>query len=453
MLAKKKLFSFLLFVSLLNLIFNPMNVIFGLILIVTTMFFLIHFSYNHRYLLPFYIYPFMFVIRNQVPENILIILLPELTLLIATTFFLIKKKIYLDQINLFLFLMIFSILIFFTSLLHISNIFFIPALIRQYILPVLFFIVFINASLNKNELPFEALKICIYSFSIVSVIALLNHYNAIDVIGVNNSLRFRPSFLCLNEFSSTLLNCTELNQLQRLDPLVSGSVGSAAAILLMLGIISIFLSNYNNKYLKYFSLPLILSSTLTLSVSILFPIIYFALIILIKYKKYFKILMIVLIIISFLILTNLGLYGERSGFEYLNSSIVYALSKHFAKIDISAFLFGSGPIVDSNRYKFFPENFVIDVGILRVFLENGLLIFIFFASILIYFLIKNYRLAIKFPSNFNRSLLYILLVLLSMVHSNWFITPPFMVIYAIVISGILVQYKLSKRVKTFNENQ
>ena len=86
MLAKKKLFSFLLFVSLLNLIFNPMNVIFGLILIITAMYFLIHFSYNHRYLLPFYIYPFMFVIRNQVPENILIILLPELTLLIATTF-------------------------------------------------------------------------------------------------------------------------------------------------------------------------------------------------------------------------------------------------------------------------------------------------------------------------------------------------------------------------------
>ena len=158
-------------------------------------------------------------------------------------------------------------------------------------------------------------------------------------------------------------------------------------------------------------------------------------------------------LISFLILTNLSLYGERSGFEYLNSSILYALSNHFAKIDISAFLFGSGPIIDSNRYKFFPENFVIDVGILRVFLENGLLIFIFFASILIYFLIKNYRLAIKFPSNFNRSLLYILLVLLSMVHSNWFITPPFMVIYAIVISGILVQYKLSKRIKTLNENQ
>lgn len=444
MLAKKKLFSFILFISLLNLTFNPTNVYWGLVFLLTVIFILITFSYNHRYLLPFYIYPFMFVIRNQDPENILIILLPELTILIAAVFFLLRRKLCSDQINLFFSLILFSFIISFISFLHILEVFFIPAIIRQYILPILFLVIFINASLKKNELPFEALKICIYSFSIISIIALFNYFNIIEIPAVNNSLRARSTILCLSEFAATLLNCSELNQIQRLDPLVSGSVGSAAAILFMLGLVSIFLSSKNNKYLKYFSLPLILSSILTLSVSILFPIIYFVMIILIKYKKYFKILLITLAIISFLILTNLSMYGERSGYEYLNSSILNALTNHFAKIDISAFLFGSGPIIDSNRYKYFPENFVIDVGILRVFLENGFLVFVFFASILIYFLKKNYWLAINLPSNYNRSLLFILLVLLSMVHSNWFITPPFMIIFAAVTSGIVVQYKLSK---------
>ena len=389
----------------------------------------------------------MFIIRNQDSDNILLILLPELTILIAITFFLLNRKIYLDQINLFFFLILFSFLIFLTSYLHVSEVFFIPALIRQYILPILFLVIFINASLNKNKLPFEALTICIYSFSIVSVIALLNYFNTIDIISVNNTLRFRPSIFCLNELSSTLLSCNEFNQIKRLDPLISGSVGSAAAILLMLGFVSIFLSN-KNKYLKYFSVPLILSSIFTLSVSILFPIIFFTLIILIKFKKYFKILVLVFTIISFFVLTNLNVMGEKSAYDYLSSSILKGLLNHFAKIDISNFLFGSGPIIDSNKYKYFPENFVIDVGILRVFLENGLLVFVLFALILIYFLKKSYWLAINLPSNFNKSLLYMLLVLLSLVHSNWFITPPFMIMYAIVISSIIVQYKLMKLTKT-----
>lgn len=444
MIAKKNLSSFLLFISLLIVIFNSANTIFGLIFFLTVMIFSINFSKNHKYLLPFYIYPFMFVIQNQDAENILIKLLPDLTMIIAIIFFLLKRKIHLYQINLYFFLLLFAFLICFSSYFHIMEVIFIPALLRQYILPVLFLVIFINESLNKNELPFEALKICIYSFSIISIIALLNYYSIIDIIAVNSTLGLRPSFFCQNEFTANLFNCNEFGKGQRLDPLVSGSVGSAAAISFMLGLVSIFLSNKNNKHLKYFSIPLILSSILTLSVSILFPIIYFALIILLKYKNFFKISIISFILVSFLVFTNLSLFGEKSGYDYLNSTILKALSEHFTKIDASAILFGSGPIIFSNRFKYFPENFIVDVGILRVFLENGLLIFVIFAAILFYLIKMNYWLAVNLPSNYNRSLLYIFLVLISLVHSNWFITPPFMIIFIIIISGIVVQYKLSK---------
>ncbi len=444
MLTKNNLISFLIYICLINLSFNPISSLVGLSFLIFVIFFSIILSYIHQYLLPFYIYPFMFLIQNQDPENIIIKLLPELSILIASAFFLLKRKIYLYEKNLFFFLILFSVLICFASYLHILQVFFIPALIRQYILPVIFLIIFINASLNKNDLPFEALKICIYSFSIISVIALLNQYELIEKVVVNESLRHRYSVICLNDFTAILLMCTENNNIARLDPLVSGSVGSAAAILLMLGIVSIYLSDKNNNFLKYFSLPLFGASILTLSVSILFPIIYFCLIILLKYKKYFKILLVPFIFISFLFLTNVSLHGQESGYKYFESSILTALYNHFKNIELVNVFFGSGPIIDSNKFKYFPENFIIDVGIFRVLLENGLLIFVFFAAILFYFLKKNYLLVINLPSNYNRSLLFILLVLSSMVHSNWLITPPFMVVFAMVISGILVQYKLSK---------
>ena len=433
------LVSFFIYFSLLNLSLNPNYSPFAIGLLFLTIIVAVIFSPNHRFLFPFYIYPFLLIIKYQNPKSLLISTLPELTLFIAIMFFLFDRKIYLYEKKLFYFLSLFALLITLSSFLHIFEIFILPAIIRQYILPILFIIIFTNASLKKNELPLEALKICIYSFSITSIIALLNYFGLIKKIIFNPNLGARNSDFCLNETIRIFL-CSEDNSLIRLDPLISGSTGSSAAILLMLGIICIFLRDKAN-HLKYFSLPFFAVSFLSLSVSILFPIIYFFLIMIIRYKS-FSILIFVLF--SFQLLTNLNIYGSNSAHFYFLSSIFPVLLDHYAKMELINIFFGSGPIIDSSVFKYFPENFVVDIGILRVASENGIFIFIFYLAILFYILNKAFRLAINLPSNFNKSLLFILLVSLSIVHSNAIFTYPFFILLVIAFSGIIVQYKLQK---------
>jgi hypothetical protein len=169
----------------------------------------------------------MLLINDKNPGNILIKLLPETAIFIAIIFFFKDYKIQLYQKKLFFSFSLFSLLTFLISYMHILEIYFIPALFRQYILPILFLIVFVNISLKKNELPFEALKIFIYSCSIISVIALLNYYNLTDNITLH-ILGSRYSDLCLGELTSTLFKCDADNNISRLDLLISGSTGSAA---------------------------------------------------------------------------------------------------------------------------------------------------------------------------------------------------------------------------------
>lgn len=443
MLKKNITISFLIYSSLISLSLSSGNSIFGTTFLLSVILFSITISSNHRYLLPFYVYPFMLLINDQNPENVLTKLLPEIGIFIATIFFLKNYKIQLYEKKLFFLFFLFSLLMFFISYAHVLKIFFLPALIRQYILPILFLILFVNISLKKKELPFEALKIFIYSCSIISFIALLNFYNLTNDITIHK-LQPRYNNLCVYEFTSTLLRCNEFNSMPRLDILISGSTGSAAAILLMLGIVSCELNNKNNKHLKYFSLPLFIASFFTLSISILIPIIYFFFVSLFRIRKYFKILLFFFIIIVCLILLQLSLFGQTSGFDYFRSAIIKGLFYHLAKIELLNILFGSGPIIFSGKFQYFPENFIVDVGIFRVFLENGLFAFMLFATILFYILKNNFWLVTNVPSAYNRSLLMMLLVLLSTFHSNWVFTPPFMVLFTMIISGITVQLKLIK---------
>jgi hypothetical protein len=303
-------------------------------------------------------------------------------------------------------------------------------------------IIFINASLKKNELPLEALKICICSFGITSIIALLNYFGFIKKIIINPDSGTRSSVICLNEKVRTFF-CSETDFLPRLDPLISGSIGSVAAILLTLSIVCIFLCDRTNR-LKYFSLPLFAVSFLSLSVSILISIAYLLLIIALRYKFFKPSILILIIFFVIFFITKFNIFLEYSPYAYFLSTIVNATLNHFANVELINIFFGSGPIIDSLMFEYFPKNYIIDVGIFRVAIENGIFIFIFFLAILFYILNKAFWLVINFPSNFNLSLLFILLVSLSIVHSNAFFTYPFFILLVIAVSGIIVQYKLKK---------
>ena len=437
---KKNLVSFLILFSLLNLSFNPLNLFlgFGLLLIIVITSLIIH--SNYTVLLPFYFYPFLFILKSRDPNNLILSSLPEISVFISFFYIFLDQKIL--KYEKYLFLLLFSIAFFLVlvSFLHILDIYFIPVLIRQYALPIIFLIIFISASLRKNELPMEAFKICIISYGTVSIIALLNYFEVIEVIKYK---QYRVSILCLNDTAALLLRCFN-GEMPRSLPLLGGYIGTSANMLWMLGITAILIFN-NNYHLKFFSNPLFILGFYSSSFSVIIPVTYsLAVITLSKYKKYYKQILISLIIIFILFLTNFGFFGEETVFEYFKLTILSGILDHFENIKIINFLFGSGPVISSEKFGFFPEKFIIDVGILRVLTEVGFFNFFLFLLVLFYFLKKILWLEVNYPSNYNKSLLIMFLTLISAVHGNMAITSPFYPLFVMVVSSIVVQYRLKK---------
>jgi hypothetical protein len=439
---KENLVSFLILFSLLNLSFNPFNLFLGLglllMIVVTSL--IIH--SNYIVLLPFYFYPFLFILKSREPNNLILSALPEISVFISFFYFFLSQKILKYEKHLFFLLFLIAFFLVLVSFLHILDIYFLPALIRQYALPIIFLIIFINASLRKNELPMEAFKICIISYSIVSIVALLNYFKMIELLEYP---RYRPSIFCINDSAALLLRCSE-GLMPRALPLLGGSIGTSANILWMLGIAVILGCNSSgNHYLKYFSIPLFILGLLATSFSVIMPITYSLVVItLSKYKKYYKQILILLIIIFILFLTNFGFFGEETVFKYFKLTILTGIFDHFENIKIINFLFGSGPIISSEQFGFFPEKFIIDVGILRVLTETGFFNFFLFLLVLFYFLKKILWLEVNYPSNYNKSLLIMFLTLISAVHGNMAITSPFYPLFVMVVSSIVVQYRLKK---------
>jgi hypothetical protein len=437
---KENLVSFLILFSLLNLSFSPFNLYFGLgLLLMIVITSLIIYS-NYIVLLPFYFYPFLFILKSREPNNLILSLLPEISVFISFFYIFLNQKILKYEKHLFFLLFLIAFFLVLVSFLHIQDIYFLPALIRQYALPLIFLIIFINASLRKNELPMEAFKICIISYVTVSIVALLNYFEMIDVIKYKY---YRISILCLNDTAALLLRCLN-DQMPRSLPLLGGSIGTSASILWMLGITVILIFN-NNFHLKYFSIPLFILGFFSSSFSVIIPIAYsLAVITLSKYKKYYKQILISLIIIFILFLTNFGFFGEETVFKYFKLTILSGILDHFENIKIINFLFGSGPVISSEKFEFFPEKFIIDVGILRVLTEAGFFNFFLFILVLFYFLKKILWLEVNYPSNYNKSLLIMFLTLISAVHGNMVITSPFYPLFVMVVSSIVVQYRLKK---------
>ena len=128
-----------------------------------------------------------------------------------------------------------------------------PAIIRQYALPLIFLIFFIAVSLNNNQLPKEAFRICIIAYGLIAFIALLNYFDLIIILQGNV---FRYFLGCSNDIFQTVFPCKNLAIL-RLNPLLGGSIGTSASILLMLAIVIILNFKKKDSLIIYFSIPLI----------------------------------------------------------------------------------------------------------------------------------------------------------------------------------------------------
>ena len=147
-------------------------------------------------------------------------------------------------------------------------------------------------------------------------------------------------------------------------------------------------------------------------------------------------------IIMFLIIIKASFFGASSPLEYFSTNIFTGIYNYFSEISVLSLLFGSGPVIASNRFTFLPDSFLLDIGIFRVFTETGVINFILFFSILIHLFKKLLWLQIYYYSNYNASLFVIFCSLLTMVHGNMVIFPPFYPLFVAVTAGILTEHKL-----------
>jgi hypothetical protein len=425
------LISYGIYFALLNLIFNPYIYI-SLVLIFFIIFLAIKFSLKNFLLINFYIFPFTFLIRNQDHSNIILTLIPDFFMIFSALFFFFYKKIIISNKYLLSLLIFYTLITIIIKIYHIGDYLFLPILLRQHFIPLIFLITFIFASQKNNILPIEAIKISVISYGIVALIAILNYF---ELINIKTFHEAKIDERIIFDIS-----------LPRADIFLGGAIGSSAAILFTLGLVAIFLKEKKyNKLNLFLSIPLFLASCLNLSYSIIVPIIYASFIFITIKKTLVQIIKIlILFVFSYFFITK-NLLNQISISEYIQNNFLEAYIYYISHTNFFNILLGVGPIITSKGYEFIPDvYYIIDAGIFRVLIETGILNFILFVYILYILLKKLIFLDNNYNRNYNKIFLIILLVIISLPHGNITSTPPFNLLFITVITWITIKSDIKK---------
>lgn len=405
---------------------------------------------NRISIYPFLFYPLMFIIKAPDQSNLLLISMPEIFTLMAIIFLYIKNRsINLNfRISILYYLIIIHIFLsFIIPFFHVFNISFILLIFRQYTLPLLFLITIVLHASNDNIFIKRALLITIISFSFVAFLAILNLFN---IINFHSELPELQPILTIQKDTNAIQIEREsifLVTIPRLNLLTGGALGSSAAIFILLSIIIFFIDKIiiRNYILRFFVfLTLTLSAFLTASSSITIPLL--VLFFLHYFYKYKFVNKVFLLIIGFILLFVSLFVFSFNPFLYFQDSILKSLIGYFENLNFQDFLFGIGPRITTSGFNFINENkfFIIDVGMLRVFVESGIFNFLIFSSIIFRILKRGIS---NLKSNFSIDNLKYFLIFTTMcllVHANFSLLPPFYPLFTIGVSGIIINYKNTK---------
>lgn len=439
-------FLFLTYVSTIILIYCDIPLAASICLIISLLAYGTFRYSNYMLLFPFMIYPFMFLIRAQDPENIFIKILPEIIVILGIIFHIYKTALLTKHYKIFLLLIFYSIITLLICLLHVGDISYLFVLIRQNTLPVIFLIVFINASEKNFQLPVTALKLSLTSFAIVGLLALLNITKIFEVepsiVALHPYLNYTPDLPDHGYGFGRSLN--ETLKIPRLNFFTGGALGSSAALFCALGFICLYLSKYFNTY-KFFLLSFLffLPGILSLSNSVIISILCLCLTLSFEKNKAITLVFFLPFIILLLFFTNF--FIDETPIQYITNSTILGLIKFISDLSIYQILFGVGPRITAAGYLYTPDLFIIDVGILRVFIETGLINFIFFISFII---ITFWRGLISIRSSskiYARPFFYIFFVFILLIHANMTILPPFFPLFTSAVAGIFCSYEFKKK--------
>lgn len=397
---------------------------------------------NSLLLLPFLLYPFMFLIRIPDHQNTILAIIPDIAAMLAILGFFIRQGRRIRFNLMSMLLLVYAILNFINPAVHIFDAGALPYIFRQYVLPIIFTIVFLNASQKDGSLPQRALLLSIFSFSLVSVITLLNY---LDIISIP------PLFEEIYPYSSYILDIeTGITHgrsivgseiIPRINLFIGGALGSAAAILVSLAIISLFnfVSRIGRGLAIVCGVLLMTAAFLSLSYTILLPVIFS--IAVFTYKRINIIYGLpIAFALTFYLINSIDLAG-MSAYQYLNEYIISSLYKLLTSNSIMAFLVGNGPKLTTSAYVYVTGSSAVDVGIFRILFEQGIVNFTFFIAIIIivlkqfFWAVNNGFLIDKFP------FILIFCTMLFSIHTNMTITPPFYPLFVLSMAGILLKGK------------
>lgn len=422
--------------------------------LILPLFFIIYLSHiiiNPKIILfyPILVYPFMFILKSPGGGNLFLAALPDFTAIISVLYILCFKKSSINRYKLLTILLLFhGLLTFFISFFHIFNIFYIPIIIRQYTLPILFIYSIIIISQTYQNFVSKAILFTLISFAIVSIFAI---FNLLHLVNFNSTLpELQPVLTILNDNQEITLerNSIFLVNIPRLNLLTGGALGSSAAIFLCLALVSLF-TEYFDKFSKFIIFStLSISSLLTASVSITIPIfVLFIFYFLYKYKKLYKYL---ILINGMLVTSVLYLKFDFNPIEYFSSSILKSIIGFIGLLNINDIIFGIGPRITTVGFDYINSNkfFLIDVGLLRVFVESGILNFFIFSIFIINIYLKGIKLLKNNFSYVNLSYMLLFTTMCLLVHANFTVLPPFYPLFAISTAGILVNYNREIKFKS-----
>jgi hypothetical protein len=390
-------------------------------------------------LFPFYIYPFMFMLRARDPENLLLIIFPEIFALIPMVFHYIRinvnEKIGAYSHLLFFYAVITALVVMF----HVENIYYFPLMFRQYIIPVFFIIFILDITSKRNCLSLYALKISFNSFALVAVLSILN---ILGVFTIDASLEALYPFLNYSSVGNEQqIGRTFMSGdiFPRLNLFSGGALGSSAAIFIALGLIPYLSKKLEMNWLHRFSSMFLLAAgAMSFSTSILIPIAIFILFIFRTMINWY--LTGFIFFLCILVGANMTLFVSGTVFDYVYITSMMGFASYLANLDLWAVLFGSGPRFTSSGFEFVPDNFVIDVGVLRVFVETGAVSFIIFSLFIISILRKGFVVGGKSDVHGGRVYFFLFLIFLLMVHANMTALPPFFPLFSVVVAGIVRAY-------------
>jgi hypothetical protein len=426
------------FLALLSMVFIEISLLFPLSLIGLSFLGLAKQSAGRTILLPFYLFPFMFLMRAQSPENILLSVLPDISVVMAISIHFMTSNISRRNLGLFLLISLLSIVTFTINVFHIGELNYSALIVRQFILPLVFLFVVINSTLKNPGLHEEALFISIISFSLVATLSLLN---IIGIIFVPRSMEALLPFLNFIEGEDNIeqisRNIAGIS-FPRLNLFAGGALGSSGAIFFILGLVALFNRQIKPAWvLKILSVPLLLAAVATLSTSIIIALFGYCIAFYFSGNRNFSVKVIgsVGIVSIVFLLTGISVMG-MSPIDYIMETSIASFVRHTIALNIWEVMLGIGPKITSAGYEFKPDNFVGDVGIFRVFVESGIITFILFLMLLIQIFYRGFSTSYYDNVSAVRPYLAIFIVFILLIHANMTALPPFYPLFCIACLGM-----------------